>query len=83
MKPSNEAASNLIESLMNGKTDYEKRRFLEDSNYTVIPNAEVREAARDLIESLKADGYTDQSVLAEIQQLADGQPMPKKVTNEE
>tara|TARA_R100001377_G_scaffold78729_1_gene56593 strand:- start:48 stop:254 length:207 start_codon:yes stop_codon:yes gene_type:complete len=68
MKPSNEAASNLIESLM---TD------------TVIPNAEVREAARDLIESLKADGYTDQSVMAELQQLADGQPIPKEVTNEE
>ena len=68
MKPSNEAASNLIESLM---TD------------TVIPNDEVREAARDLIESLKADGYTDQSVMAELQQLADGQPIPKEVTNEE
>ena len=64
MKPSNEAASNLIESLM---TD------------TVIPNDEVREAARDLIESLKADGYTDQSVMAELQQLADGQPIPKEV----
>ena len=50
---------------------------------TVIPNAEVREAARDLIESLKADGYTDQSVMAELQQLADGQPIPKEVTNEE
>jgi disulfide oxidoreductase YuzD len=50
---------------------------------TVIPNDEVREAARDLIESLKADGYTDQSVMAELQQLADGHPMPKKVTNEE
>ena len=83
MKPSSEAASNLIESLMNGNTDYEKRRFLEDSNYTVIPNDEVREAARDLIESLRADGYTDQSVMAELQQLADGQPIPKEVTNEE
>mgnify|MGYP003646215442 CR=1 FL=1 len=49
----------------------------------VIPNQEVREAARDLIESLKADGYTDQSVMAELQQLADGQPIPKEVTNEE
>lgn len=68
MKPSNEAASNLIESLM---TD------------TVIPNAELMEAARDLIESLKADGYTDISVMAELQQLADGQPMPKKVINED
>ena len=68
MKPSSEAASNLIESLM---TD------------TVIPNDEVREAARDLIESLRADGYTDQSVMAELQQLADGQPIPKEVTNEE
>ena len=83
MKPSNEAASNLIESLMNGKTDYEKRRFLEDSNYTVIPNAELRKAASDLLGALKADGYTDQSVMAELQQLADGQPMPKKVINEE
>ena len=46
---------------------------------TVIPNAEVREAARDLIESLKADGYTDQSVMAELQQLADGHPIPKEV----
>ena len=48
------------------------------STDTVIPNAEVREAARDLIESLKADGYTDQSVMAELQQLADGQPIPKE-----
>jgi len=78
MKPSNEAASNLIESLMNDKTDSENRRFLEDLNYTVIPNAEVRQAARDLIESLEADGYTDQSVLTELQKLADGEPMPKK-----
>ena len=46
---------------------------------TVIPNAEVREAARDLIQSLKADGYTDQPVMAELQQLADGQPIPKEV----
>jgi hypothetical protein len=68
MKPSNEAASNLIESLM---TD------------TVIPNAELRKAASDLLGALKADGYPDQSVLAELQQLADGQPMPKKVINEE
>ena len=45
---------------------------------TVIPNAEVREAARDLIGSLVADGYTDQSVLTELQKLADGEPMPKK-----
>ena len=49
------------------------------STDTVIPNAEVREAARDLIESLKADGYPDKSLLAELQQLADGQPMPKEV----
>jgi len=68
MKPSSEAASNLIESLM---TD------------TVIPNAELRKAASDLLGALKADGYPDQSVLAELQQLADGHPMPKKVTNEE
>ena len=45
---------------------------------TVIPNAEIREAARDLIGSLVADGYTDQSVLTELQKLADGEPMPKK-----
>ena len=45
---------------------------------TVIPGAEVREAARDLIGSLVADGYTDQSVLTELQKLADGEPMPKK-----
>ena len=45
---------------------------------TVIPNAEVREAARDLIGSLVADGYTDESVLKELQKLADGEPMPKK-----
>ena len=44
----------------------------------VIPNAEVRQAARDLIGSLVADGYTDQSVLTELQKLADGEPMPKK-----
>ena len=45
---------------------------------TVIPNAEVRQAARDLIGSLVAEGYTDQSVLTELQKLADGEPMPKK-----
>ena len=45
---------------------------------TVIPNAEVREAARDLIGSLVADGYTDESVLKELQKLADGELMPKK-----
>ena len=45
---------------------------------TVIPNAEVRDAARDLLGALKADGYPDQSVLDELQKLADGQPMPKK-----
>ena len=50
---------------------------------TVIPNAELRKAASDLLGALKADGYPDQSVLAELQQLADGQPMPKKVINEE
>ena len=50
---------------------------------TVIPNAELRKAASDLLGALKADGYTDQSVMAELQQLADGHPMPKKVTNEE
>ena len=45
---------------------------------TVIPNAKVREAARDLIGSLLADGYADQSVLTELQKLADGEPMPKQ-----
>ena len=45
---------------------------------TVIPNAEIKEAARDLIGSLVADGYTDQSVLTELQKLADGEPMPKQ-----
>lgn len=45
---------------------------------TVIPDAETREAARDLIASLKADGCTDSYFLAELQKLADGQPMPKK-----
>ena len=45
---------------------------------TVIPNAEVRQAARDLIRSLVTDGYTDQTVLTELQKLADGEPMPKK-----
>ena len=45
---------------------------------TVIPNTEVREAARDLIGSLVADGYTDQTVLAELQKVADGEPMPKQ-----
>ena len=44
----------------------------------VIPNAEVRQAARDLIRSLVTDGYTDQTVLTELQKLADGEPMPKK-----
>ena len=43
----------------------------------VIPNAEVRQAARDLIGSLVADGYTDQSVLTELQKLADGEPIGK------
>jgi len=46
---------------------------------TVIPNAEIRDAARDLIASLTADGCTDSHFLAELQKLADGQPMPKKV----
>lgn len=45
---------------------------------TVIPNAEIRDAARDLIACLKADGCTDSHFLAELQKLADGQPMPKK-----
>ena len=45
---------------------------------TVIPNDEIREAARDLIASLTADGCTDSDFLAELQKLADGQPMPKK-----
>jgi len=59
------------------KSKQAKRRIMTDSD-TVIPNAEVRQAARDLIGSLVADGYTDQSVLTELQQLADGEPMPKK-----
>ena len=45
---------------------------------TVTPNAEIREAASDLIASLTADGCTDSYFLAELQKLADGQPMPKK-----
>ena len=45
---------------------------------TVIPNAEVRQAARDLIGSLMADRYTDQTLLAELQKLARGEPMPAK-----
>jgi hypothetical protein len=44
---------------------------------TITPNAEIREAARDLIASLTADGCTDSHFLAELQKLADGQPMPK------
>ena len=42
---------------------------------TVIPTAELREAARDLIGWLVADGYTDQYVLKELQKLADGKLM--------